>query len=256
MTREPVRHAWDLLTVLVQKEFKVRYKSTVLGYVWSLLHPLAFASVFYLLFKVIVRVKVDNYQLVLITGLFPWQWFANALASSNQAFLGNASLIKKTPFPRFTLVLSNIVTDGLHFLLATPVILIFMFVYGLTPSWNWFVWVPSLALVQATFTFGVALVIATWNLFLRDLERLISLVTLLWFYVTPVLFPPEMMPEKYHWILYANPMASVIICWRSLYLTGTMPLDHFASASLSSVLMFAVGYAVYNRFEWRFAEIV
>ncbi len=78
----------DLIFVLTQKEMKLRYKNNVLGYLWSIAHPLAFATVFYIAFKVFMRIKMENYQLFLITGLFPWQWFSNVVTSSTMMFLG------------------------------------------------------------------------------------------------------------------------------------------------------------------------
>jgi hypothetical protein len=98
--RKSPRYYVDLLSVLLAKELKVRYKSTVLGYAWSVLHPLAFAGAFFLVFRVYVRVRVENCALFLIAGLFPWQWFANSITGTHQHFLRNGSLLKKVCFPR------------------------------------------------------------------------------------------------------------------------------------------------------------
>src|SRR4030042_5443535 len=90
----------DLIVILTQKEVKVRYKSTVFGYVWSIAHPLAFAFVFFMAFKVVMRIQMEGYAVFLIAGLFPWQWFSNSINASPTIFLHNSSLIKKVNLPR------------------------------------------------------------------------------------------------------------------------------------------------------------
>jgi len=95
-----IQHYIDLITVLTQKEMKVRYKSSFLGYIWSIANPLAFAFVFFIAFKVVMKIQMKDYTLFLITGLFPWQWFSNSVNMSSGMFLGNASIIKKVNFPR------------------------------------------------------------------------------------------------------------------------------------------------------------
>ena len=124
----------DLILVLTQKELKVRYKSSILGYLWSVAHPLAFAVVFYVAFKVIVKIPVENYALFLICGLFPWQWFANSVNAAPMIFLGNAPLIKKVNFPRNLIPFTLVLQDMVHFVLAIPVIILFLFFAGKIPG--------------------------------------------------------------------------------------------------------------------------
>ncbi len=258
----------DLVLVLLSKEFKVRYKSTLLGYAWSLLHPLLFAAVFFLIFKLLMRVKTDvPYTLFLITALFPWQWFVNSVNAANFFFLGNSTLIKKVRFPRDFLVLAGVLSHLLHFVISIPVIVLFMLYYhyyppagydpsGL-PSVHWLWQIPLLVGVQFLITQGLALIVATLNLFFRDLERLTGILTLLWFYLTPVIYPRTLLVEAGHeWALFANPMASLIACWRDVLLHGTIRADMVAAAAGFALVSFVAGYALYRAKEWRFAEIV
>jgi lipopolysaccharide transport system permease protein len=246
----------DLLFVLVGKEFKVRYKNTALGYFWSVLHPLAFAGVLFVLFKVIVKIRMEDYLLFLISGLFAWQWFSNSINAATAFFLSNSSLILKIRFPRFFLVLAGVMSDMVHFLISIPVLVVFMLGYGRYPSPAWLWGVPILAAAQFLLTYGVALMMATSNLFLRDLGRLTSILTMLWFYVTPVVFQPEMVPEAYRWMLYVNPMSVLTIAWRELFLAGRMPWGLTAAALGYGLLACAVGHLMYRKLEWRFAEVV
>jgi lipopolysaccharide transport system permease protein len=246
----------DLVCSLLAKDLRTRYKSTVLGYAWSVLHPLAFAMIFFVVFKIIMRAQIENYTMFLITGMFPWQWMQNSVYASNFAFLGNASLIKKVRFPRYFLVLSGVLNDLIHFVLSIPIILAFMFYYGLTPGWSWLVLIPLLVLIQFLLAFGLALAVGTFNLFFRDLERLTSIIMLLLFYATPVLYPESMVPPEFKWTLYVNPVSPLVNCWHGVFLYNTIDPWQAAIAGGWAVAVVLLGYASYYRLQWRFAEIV
>jgi lipopolysaccharide transport system permease protein len=255
MTRKAI-HARDLVLVLLGKELKVRYKNTVLGYAWSVLNPLAFAMVLFFVFKVIIRIPVPNYPLFLVTGLFPWQWFQNSVNAANGYFLGNALLIKRVRFPRIVLVFASVSNDMVHFLASILVILALMFHYRAAPSLSWLWQLPLLLLAQFLLTFGLATMVATANLFFRDLERLTNVCTLLWFYMTPITYDPAMIPARLRYVIYANPMATMVLCWRDVFLRGQLHVQLLAPALASSAVIFALGWMVYEWKKWRFAEIV
>jgi lipopolysaccharide transport system permease protein len=246
----------DLIWVLVSKELKLRYHSTAFGYLWSVLNPLAFATVYFVLFKLVMRFDMPDYALFLIAGLFPWQWFANSTTSSNYFFLDNRSLIKKIRFPRHFLVVAGVLNDMVHFVISIPVIVAFMLGFHVVPSPTWIVLLPLMMVVQFLFTTGVALTLASCNLFFRDLERMTLIFVTLWFFVTPVLFPVSKIPEQFQWTAYANPMAPIIICWREMFLHGSVPPAALAAACGWAALAFGVGWWVYRSLQWRFAEIV
>ncbi|MEX0679582.1 MAG: ABC transporter permease [Pirellulales bacterium] len=246
----------DLILVLLGKEFKVRYKSTFMGYAWSVLHPLVLAFIFFMFFRVVVRVQIPAYALYLIAGLFPWHWLANTTAASNMYFLGNGSLIKKVRFQRAALVFSGVLSDSVHFICSIPVIVGFMLYYGKYPGLNWLWAVPALLCLQFVMTSGLGLAIATTNMFFRDLERLTALVTQIFFYLAPVVYPLEAVPAEYTWVFYANPFASIVICWQGLFYNGSVPLVHLGVAMAWSLGWFALGMLIYCKNVWRFAEIV
>lgn len=254
--RDRIAYYRDLLVVLVAKEFKVRYKSTFIGYAWSLMHPLAFALVFFVLFKIVMRFDVEPYALFLIAGLFPWHWISNTVTSSNFAFLGNSSLIKKVRFHRATLVLAGVLNELVHFAISIPVIVGFMLYYHRFPTLDWLWWLPALIAIQFAMTFGLALLIATVNLFFRDLERLSIIVMHLLFYMTPIIYPYEKLPANFRWVLWADPFAPLILCWQGLLFRGAVPVEFAAIALVWAAISCGVGYAVYQRLVWRFAEIV
>jgi lipopolysaccharide transport system permease protein len=212
--------------------------------------------VFFLVFSVYMRVRIDNYALFLIAGLFPWQWFANSANGAHALFLRNGSLLKKVCFPRSLLVVVDILNNMVHFLLSVPVIVAFMLFYRVYPAACWLWAVPLLVIVQFAFVLGFALLVATANLFFRDLERLVTIATMIWFYLTPVLYHVDMIPPHLRWLVYVNPMASLTVCWQGIFLHGVLPWDMLAAAAGFAVVMLAAGYRVYWAYQWRFAEVV
>ncbi|MFH0824229.1 MAG: ABC transporter permease [Pseudomonadota bacterium] len=249
-------YLWDLTLVLARKEMKIRYKSSVLGYLWSVLNPLLCAMVFYIAFRVVMRVQMENYHVFLICGLFPWQWFSNSLNAAPMMFLGNASIVKKTNFPKAVIVLAIVVQDMIHFLLSLPVIVVFLLSIGKFPDPSWIYGVPALMTVQLVFTFGASLFVASVNLFFRDLERLTNTAIMLLFYFTPILFPADMVPAHYRSLLLLNPLAALFTGWRTLLLEGTFKVDQFLAAGLCAALVLVMGYAAYWKLRWRFAEVL
>lgn len=249
-------HIIDIIIVLIQKDLKVRYKSSILGYLWSVAHPLAFAIVFYVAFKVIVKIPVENYALFLICGLFPWQWFANSVNAAPMVYLGNAPLIKKVNFPRNLLPFTLVLQDMIHFILAIPVIVLFLLLSGKMPHLLWLVGIPVLLAAQFCLVYGICLVVASLNLFFRDLERLTTIFTTVFFYVTPVFYPETMIPLKFQGIAKLNPLAPLVISWRNLLLEGTLRLDNLLLSVCYGIVFLALGFFVYRKLVWRFAEVL
>lgn len=250
------RYYLDLIIVLTFKELKVRYKSSFLGYLWSIGHPLAFAFVFFIAFKIVMKVGIDNYALFLISGLFPWQWFANSVNTAPTIFLGNASIIKKVNFPRNFIPLTLILQDMIHFILSIPVIVFFLLIYRELPSLSWLYGIPLLLFLQFFMTYGICLFISSANLFFRDLERLTVIFTTLLLYFTPVIYPETMIPQKYLPLVSLNPLAPLMISWRMLFLKGTLDPWYLSISLFYSLAAFLLGYLVYRKLSWRFAEVL
>ena len=249
-------YLFDLVFVITEKDLKVRYKSSFLGYLWSIANPLLFAMIYYFIFKLVMRVQIPNYTAFLITGLFPWQWFASSATNSLFSFIANAQIIKKTVFPRSVIPLSNVMMEGLHFVCTIPVIIVFLYIYGMSPSWSWLWGIPLIAGGQIIITFGLALLFSTLNLFFRDLERFISLGILLMFYCTPILYGVDMIPANFSWMVEYNPLASMILSWRDLFMNGNVEYERIAFLYLSGIVVLLIGMWTFNKLKYRFAEIL
>jgi len=250
------RQFLDLILVLTQKDLKVRYKNSVLGYLWSVANPLAFALVFYFAFKVIMRVDMEDYALFLIVGLFPWQWFSNSINISSTVFLSNASIIKKVSFPRNIIPLSIVLQDMIHYILSLPVIGLFLLLYQKPAQAAWLWGIPLLLAGQFMLIYGLALAVSSINLFFRDLERIVGILMMIVFYCTPILYPLDMIPARFqHWV-GLNPFATAILGWRTLLLDGR--LDPVAAGLTLAYGLAALGLGtwIYSRLAWKFAEVL
>jgi lipopolysaccharide transport system permease protein len=250
------RHYVDIILVLIQKDLKVRYKNTFLGYMWSVCHPLAFALVFYIAFKIVVRIQVEDYVLFLISGLFPWQWFSTSLSAAPMTFLSNTSLIKKVNFPRELLPVTMVLQDMVHFLFSVPVIVLFLILYGKSPFISWIYGIPILLIIQFLMTCGFCFIIASTNLFFRDLERLTTIAVTLLFYFTPIFYPESMVPDRLKHLLSLNPLAHLMINWRNIFLYGRIDPVFVGISFAYSLIAFIAGYLVYKKLSWRFAEVL
>lgn len=246
----------DLIVVLTQKEVRVRYRNTWLGYTWSLLYPLTFAVLYYVVFGVIMRVPIENYALFLLAGLFPWQWVSHSLSTAPNVFLVNATLIKKVKFPWNMLVASAVMNFGVQFMLSIPVVVGLALWYGVTLSFWAVLGILPIAAIQFGTLYGLSLAIACLNLFFRDLDRLVSVGVAFLFFLTPIAYSVRMIPHEYETLLYLNPLASIMLCWQQVFLGGElawMPVLHAAIISLAAM---AFGTLVYKRLSPRFAEVI
>ncbi len=246
----------DLVFVLTQKEIKLRYKSSWLGYVWSVANPLAFAGLYFVAFRVFMRVEIPNYPLFLIAGLFPWQWLANSINLSPTIFLHNSTLLKKVRFPRNILVATTVLNDAFHFVLSIPVILVFLLFYGFIPSWLWLIGIPLLVLAEFTLVYGLALALASLNLFFRDLERLTVLLVTFLFFLTPIVYSASMIPAGYERLIYLNPVAPLFLSWQELFLSGSLNWPLIAASYVYALMSLGLGSLIYGKLSWKFAEVV
>jgi ABC-type polysaccharide/polyol phosphate export permease len=251
----PTARTWELLYLLTLRDLKLRYQDTALGLLWTLMKPLALGAVLFVALKQFVRIEVDEpYHLVLLTGLFPWVWFQTSVLIATPSFAANGTLLKKVPFPRIVLPFSTILNNGIHFLLTIPVLLVLLGVDGRHPNATWLIGIPILALVQLALLMGVILIISSIDVFFRDLEHLIEVLLSLVFYITPILYPLDKVPEAWRPLLLANPLTSLVEAWRELFLHNSLPSADLWPALLFTLGALVVGGTVFRRLEPGFAD--
>jgi ABC-type polysaccharide/polyol phosphate export permease len=253
--RQPDSHTWDLLYLLTRRDLKLRYQDTALGLVWSLVKPLALGAVLFVALKQFVRIRVDeDYHLVLLTALFPWVWFQTSVLLATPSFAANAALLKKVPFPRAVLPVSTILNGGIHFLLTVPVLIILLAIDGRAPSPIWLVAIPALAAVQLALLLGIVLLLSSLDVFFRDLEHLVEVFLSLLFYLSPVFYTLDFVPDRWQPLMKINPLTTLLEAWRSLFLHNAFPSAELWPALVFTIGALAAGWLVYRRLEPGFAD--
>jgi lipopolysaccharide transport system permease protein len=247
----------ELLYVLVRKELKARYKNRFLGYLWALANPFAFAFVYWIAFKFIMRLEIENYSLFLITGMFPWVWMSVGVTGATRSFVINASLIRKVNLPRAILPLGNVTQEMVHFGFALPVIMAFLWFAGEIrpmPSWLW--QMPTLIALQVAFVYPMALALALANAYVRDIEYLVGIGFSLLFFATPMVYPITLVPETYRYWFELNPLHALMQSWRSVFLQGTLELHHVALALVFAAVTGVVAWWLHRKLAPRIGELV
>ncbi len=248
-------HQYEILCALVSMQLKIRYRRSVLGYLWSVAHPLATACVFYLLLQVLAPGARANTGAFLLAGLFPWQWIGNSVNGGTKVFLANRVLIKKIALPRYLLCIAQVLQDGWHFMVSVPILLGLLAINGFLPSWETMVGIACLGVLQAVLLTGVSLLLGSLNMVLRDMEHLVHVLLLSIFYCTPVIYETSQVPERFRWLMHINPLAPLIEGWRQVLLQGVLPWSSFTLTAAYAALFLAGGLAVYHRLNGRFASV-
>lgn len=248
----------ELLIELTKREIKQRYKQSVLGYAWVILNPLIQMLVMAFVFSQVLRITNIGvpYPIFLYAGFLPWTLFTNSLNASVNSLVGNAGLLTKIYFPRVLFVQSALLAKIVDFLLACSIFVVFMLFYRIPFTWN-ILWVLPIFCIQSLFTYGISLFAAAVNLFYRDVQYLLSLGLLVWMYLTPVIYPIELFPERYRWIFQVNPMAVIVNAYREVILNGQIPnLMSLAIAATLSFIIFIIARHVFQKLEGVFADVV
>jgi len=182
-------------------------------------------------------------------------WDRNLDGKLHRVRVANAQLIKKIAFPRALIVASSVATEGLHFLLCLPVLaIVIVITHRGAPAWPWLWGVPLLFVLQAAIIYGIALTVASCNVFFRDIERLLVLALTVLFFLTPVIYERAMVPPTFQPLLALNPFSALIVGWRTLLLHGTVDWNAVQVSAAVAIGAVAIGHAVFHRLQWKFAE--
>jgi lipopolysaccharide transport system permease protein len=248
----------ELLWHMTIRHLRGQYKQSILGYAWTVVNPLSQMLILTFVFSHLVRIQTPGvpYALFLLMGLLPWNFFAAAISSATGSVAGAASLVTKVYFPREILPIAAILTKVVDLAVGMAILAGLMAYFGHPPAWT-SVWVPLLFLIQLVFTVGLALPLAGLNLYFHDVSFLVGVALTLWFYLTPVLYPVDVVPARYEWLFSANPPALFIEGYRRVVLQGISPGTERLLMGLGiSVATFLVGYYLFKKMEPGFADSI
>lgn len=211
-----------LLNQLVSRDFKSKYKRSVLGVVWSFLNPLLTITVQYIVFSNLFRFDIDNYIVYLLTGVVFFNFFSEATSQSMNAIVGNASLITKVYVPKYIYPISKVMSSTINLLFSTIPLMVVILVTGIkiTPS---FVLLPMGFLFIIIFSLGIGFILASIMVFFRDTQFLWGIIIMLWMYLTPIFYPESILPKNLLLIMDLNPLYHYIKFIRIIILEGVSP---------------------------------
>jgi lipopolysaccharide transport system permease protein len=247
----------ELLGFFVWRDVKLRYKQTVLGAAWAIVQPVMTTLMFTLLFGRWARMPSDGvpYALFAFAALIPWTFFANAIAAAAASLTGNTHLISKVYFPRLLISLAPLGTGLIDLMVALGVMLVMMAWYRIAPTWQVLA-LPVFVLLTVAVAFGVGAALGALCAIYRDVRFVIPLVTQLWMFASPVIYPLNFVPARWHWLFYFNPLVGAIGGFRSSLLGLPFNWPAIASAWIVAVATAWLGLAYFRRVERRLADVI
>lgn len=242
----------ELIWAVAQKELKVRYKRSVLGFLWALLNPALMMVVLTLVFGTLMRFAIDHYAVFLLSMLLPWTFFSQCLSYSVESIVQNGELLKKVKVARVVFPVASVVSNIINFLLSLLPLMLLIVLMRFPLHWTWF-YLPVPMLGLFLFTLGASFLFATINVFYRDVSHIIQIVLQAWFYFSPIIYSLDFVPAKYHWIFRLNPLLYVLNGFRLSIYYGILPsLPSIGLTMVCSLLSLAIGFAIFQRYEKTF----
>ena len=254
------RELWayrELLWVLTARDIKVRYKQTVLGAGWAILRPFITMVIFSVVFGQLAKMPSDGYPypVFVYAALLPWTFFAAAIGTSGGSLVGSSHLVSKVYFPRLIIPLSSVGAGLVDLLISTGILLLMMLYYGV--GWSWNLLAAPLLLLFVIFTaLGVGTLLSALTVAYRDFTHLTPFMVQIWLYITPVIFPVSLVPERWQWLLYINPMTGLVEGFRSAFLGKPFDLAGLGISFVIALAVFLIGVAYFEKVERRFADII
>ncbi len=255
-----VKHA-SLFKGFVGREIRGRFAGSMGGIAWTLIHPVALIGVYTFVFSIVIRIQVtqeetgtDTFLIFFLTGLLPWLIFSDSVSRATSSLIGNADLITKVVFPVELLPTSAMIaattTNGIGFVLFLG----YLSVAGYA-SLHWLFILPLFA-VHMLFTWGVSLFLSALCVFIRDIQELIGLVLMVWFFSTPIIYPVSFVPEWIRDYILYNPMATLILAYRGVILQHQFHPFDFMIFGLTALVFFAFGSWFFMRVKSAFGDVL
>jgi lipopolysaccharide transport system permease protein len=254
--KEAILHR-ELLGFLIWRDIKIRYRQTLLGGLWAILQPLIAMAIFTFVFNRLAGVKSDGppYPLFAFAGLAPWTFFANGVSMSSNSLVSNQHLVSKIYFPRIFIPIGSVAALLVDLSFSLALLFLMMLKYHWSLTYHAF-FLPLFILAAFLSASGIGLALSAFNVSFRDVKYLVPFLIQMGIFVTPVIYPIRYVPAKLQPLVSINPMAGVVLGFRSALLGS--PADwHLISFSLAmSVILFVAGLMIFRRMERRFADII
>ena len=247
----------ELLYFLTLRDVKIRYKQTVLGLLWAFVQPFVKMVVFSLVFGGLAKMETGGYPypIFLYAGLLPWQYFSEALSRASQSLVGSSTIITKVYFPRLIVPLASVGGCLMDFLISFVILLGLMLYYPVPPTWRLLLVIP-LSLTTTIAGLGVGTLVSALNVTYRDFRYMMPFIIQTWMFLTPVVYPPKLIPSQYRWLLWLDPMTGPVEGFRSAVLGQPLDWTVQGVSLASGLVLLVLGLLYFRRVERKFADII
>jgi len=250
-----------VITTFVQREIRTRYVTSALGVGWALIRPLSLLVLYTFVFSYVLKVKFggnsrSDFAFNLFCGLVPWLAFSDGITRATTAIAEQAPLVKRVRFPSEILPIHQVLVSLALESLGLVILLGALIVVGRAPGWP-LLTVAAIAIPQFLFTAGIAWAVGALSVLVPDTRQVVSFGLVFWMYATPIVYPLEMVPERFRWVYQLNPLAYLVGAYRGAVLQHQVPaLVPFAVFCATSLVIFIAGYWVFNRLKYEFADVL
>lgn len=213
-------------------------------------------AIYVLVFSVYLRINMEHFPIFLLTGLLPWAWFSASISECTHSIISNGGLIKKLYLPSEIFPLVYIISNMIHYVLSIPILLIFMLIFGLKPTWT-ISFVFIILMVQFLLTFTLGLFFAACSVRFRDLLYIVPNFLMIWFFITPLFYPITQVPDNFRLIVTLNPMAHIIKAYQDIFYYKQIPsFYHLGLVTCVSCILFVFAITLFIKLKGSFAEEV
>ncbi len=249
----------QMIYSLVRKELRGRYKGSVLGFFWTFLNPLLQLMVYTIVFSTIMRSGIENYYLFLFVALVPWIFFSSCLTGGSTSIMNSGDMVKKIYFPREVMPIAYVTSAFVNMILTFVVVFAVLIVSGYGMYFRALLYLPIIMIVEYLLGLGIALLTSALTVFFRDLAYILSIVGMAWQFLTPVMYPQEMvedaLPDYMLKIWNLNPMTPIINAYRDILYYKTIPhLSTLITAVVLGIIVLIIGEIVFVKLQRGFAE--
>lgn len=245
----------EMLKSLVRKELRTRYKGSFLGFLWTFINPLMQLAVYSIVFPFLMRgVHIKHYPVFVFVGLLPWIFFSTSLSNSTPVVVNNKDLVKKVYFPRELLPVSSVTTALINMIFGFVIVIPILVISQIKITGAIF-YLPVIMLVEYFICLGFSLLFSSLNVYFRDLEHMLGIFIMMWFYLTPIIYTIDMVPERFMKLYYLNPMTTIILSFKDVLYYGRVPnLRLLGIILVFSLLLVIFGYRLFRVLQKDFAE--
>jgi len=245
----------EMIYSLVRKELRGRYKGSILGFLWTFINPLLQLLVYTLVFSIILPNNIEKFYLYLFVALVPWIFFSGSLTGGSACIMVQKDLVKKIYFPREVLPIAYVISGFINMLLTFIVIFGVILFSGTGINFIALLYLPVIMLVEFILALGFTMLTSSLNVYFRDLEYILGILTMAWMYMTPIVYSFDMVPAGLVPIFKLNPMTPIIMAYRDvLYYKQSPELSTLLNALVFGIVILLVGTVVFRKLQRGFAE--